>query len=220
MIEAGTSKSSVSLVGHQHAAMIKKTYPDDGEAFAQHVGDLAGNADAFLNRIDGIEKSHFYTRPGLVKPVSDEGTAYLAGLRAFRRLRIDPLDAQERALMAEASAPPPSAPEDKVLKFLRHEAIRARVEKIADPVDRQLLITKAAARGDRDFVDAVAGANPAFELVPAEVIAKARQRMVAAASPELVRVQTLRDTYAQVLAVASEELKNVLTRFGIDLNAQ
>ena len=84
-------------------------------------------------------------------------------------------------------------------------------------MERQLLLTKAADRGDRDFVDAVAGANPAFELVPAEVITKARQRMVAAASPELVRVQTLRDSYAQVLAVAGEELRNVLTRFRIEL---
>jgi hypothetical protein len=103
-----------------------------------------------------------------------------------------------------------------VLRFLRHEALRARVEKLADPVDRQLVITKAADRGDRDFVDAVAGANPAFELVPAEVIAKARQRMAAAASPELVRVQTLLGAYEAVLAVASEELRSVMTRFGIE----
>ena len=68
----------------------------------------------------------------------------------------------------------------------------------------------------RDFVDAVAGANPAFELVPAEVIAKARQRMAAAASPELVRVQTLLGAYEAVLAVASEELRSVMTRFGIE----
>ena len=113
MIEAGTSKSSVGLVGQQHAALIKRTYPDDGKAFAQHVGDLAGNAEAFLNRIDGIEKSNFYTRPGLVKPITDEAGAYQAGLRDFRRRHIDPLDAQERGLMAQASAPPPTAPEEQ-----------------------------------------------------------------------------------------------------------
>ena len=87
-------------------------------------------------------------------------------------------------------------------------------------MDRQLLITKAADRGDRDFVDAIAGANPAFELVPAEVIAKARQRMAAAASPELVRVQTLKAAYESVLAASAESLRSVMTRFGIELDGQ
>jgi len=217
-ISTGT-KSSVGLVGHQHGAFIRKSYPDDGELFAQHVGDLADGAEHFPQAVDTLEKDGFYTRKGLPEQVKAEALKWRMALVAFRKAHVDPLASQERALLAEANKPAPAKAEELVIRALRHREIRDRFVALTDAVDKQLAVDRLAAAGDADALNAI-GQAPFAPLVDPAVLAKARQRMAAAASPELVRVQTLKGAYEQVAAVASEELRNILTRFGIELDGQ
>jgi hypothetical protein len=212
------SKSSVGLVGSQHAAFIRKSYPDDGELFAQHVGDLAVGAEGFHTRTDDIAKSKFYTPAGLPGVIEPEARAWRAAQVQFRKNFIDPLAAEERRLLAEASKPAPAKAEELVIRALRHREIRDRFAAVADPLDRVLAVDRLAAAGDVDALNAISEA-PFEKLVDPAVMAKARQRMAVAASPDLTRVQTLKGAYEQVAAVAGAELRSVLERFGIQLDA-
>ena len=67
MIEVG-NKSSVALVVHQHAAAIRRSYPDDGDRFAQHVADLAGGAERFQQAVDTLEKDSCTPRRSCREP--------------------------------------------------------------------------------------------------------------------------------------------------------
>lgn len=212
-----SGKTGVGLVSLSQAALITRTYPPDGARFEQAVSDLTLGAEHFEQTVDRLERDGFYTPKGLPGQVKAEAEKWRAALVEWRKSHIDPLAAAEQALIARAGQRAPTPSEDVLVRYLRHQNIRDHVERIADSVARHLLVTSASARGDRDFLEAISEAPAAFPLVDGEVIAKARQTMAAAASPELIRIQVLKDAYASVLAMASQELKGVLTRFMVEL---
>ena len=213
------SKSGVGLVAHAHAATIGRTYPDDLDAFRRVSEDLTDGAEHSKQAVDKLETDGFYTRKGLPEQVKAEALKWRMALVAFRKAHVDPLASQERALLAEANKPAPAKAEELVIRALRHREIRDRFVALTDAVDKQLAVDRLAAAGDADALNAI-GQAPFAPLVDPAVMAMARQKLAASASPELVKVQTLKGAYEQVAAVAGEELRNVLTRFGIELDGQ
>jgi hypothetical protein len=211
------SKTDASLTAKAWATKIERELSQDAPTFTQRVFDLALGAETFENRIQTLERGGEFTPRGLPSQIKPVALGWRAEQARFRQANKDPLDAQAAEMEAAALTPRPVKPEEAVIRALRHQEIRRLMAGLTDPIDRVPAVNKAAEGGDLDFLTAVSEAPRSFPLVDEAVLAKARSSMAVSASPELVRLPTLRDGYAAVLAVTERDMLNVLNRYGITL---
>ena len=217
-----SSKSGVGLVGQTQGVALRRAYPTDPavDGFAQWASDQALQAEAFQNAIDALDTNPAFTAIGRAQQVRTRVVTRLAEVATERKARVGGLDTRIADTQRAALTPTAPSTEDPVVRFLRHREIRDRFAALTDGVDKRTVVDRAVREGDTDTLAALAAAPKSFPAVDPAVLTKAREQMAEVANPELVRLQALREAHAAVLAVAEQEARAVLARYGLSLDTE
>jgi hypothetical protein len=214
------SKSNVALTGQAHAVALKRQLPDDPSVlgFEEWVGGQSERAETFQNGIDALSTDPTLTNIGRGQAAKTRVIARLAEV-GQARATVTRLD-QRIAELRQAALRPSTSTEDPVLRYLRHQEIRGEFKALKDGLDKQMVVDKAVREGDTDTLAALAAAPKSFPAVDPDVLTRARAKVVDAANPDALRFQRLRDAHSAVLAVAEQEARSVLDRYGLTLESE